>query len=53
MSTIRKSKSVILFSVFTSTVNVAFSGDEILGGTEASHKWRVTHCDVYSRYRLG
>jgi len=25
--------------VFTSTVNVAFSGKEIIGGNEETHKW--------------
>ena len=34
--------------MFTSTVNVAFSGKEIIGGNEETHKWPSNHCDVYS-----
>jgi hypothetical protein len=39
------------FNFNTSTVNVAFTGEEILGGDEESHQWPDNHWDVYSSYR--
>ena len=34
--------------VFTSTVNVAFSGVNVINGNEDSHLWPENLCDVYS-----
>ena len=41
--------SLTLYTVFTSTVNVVFAGQEILNGTEESHFWlEKGHLDFYS-----
>ena len=42
--------SMLVISVFTSTVNVVFNGNEILNGDEDSHTWLEDgHLDFYSR----
>jgi len=41
---------MLVISVFTSTVNVVFNGNEILNGDEDSHTWLEDgHLDFYSR----
>ena len=42
--------SVFYITVFTSTVNVVFQGEEIKNGTEETHKWiEKGHLDCYSK----